>query len=154
VLRLPVVRSAIGFGGALADRAHRREVLLWIGIVAALLIGVIPFSRHIVASIVGVAPYGLSSFLASLLLFFAPITCLGALITYSIRISLRKLDTIAQVHGDLYALATIGSVLGVFGTSYILIPLYTIPTILYGLSVAVLVATLYTVLPPRTTYES
>jgi CBS-domain-containing membrane protein len=60
------------------------------------------------------------------------------LVTYTIRTYVTDLSTVGQVHGDLYMVATVGSVVGVFTTSYLLIPTFTVTHIFYGLGVAVL----------------
>ena len=98
-----------------------------------------------------VAPYfGYSggAFIGAMLLFFIPIMFLSAITTYVIRIFVKTLDAIGKIHGDLYALATIGSVVGVFGTSYILVPFFTIPTILYSLSVSIFLLSISIFLSP------
>ncbi len=132
--------SAVGYygGGMIADRTQRKEVFLWITASASICIILIPTLRSILSMVVPHTSYGIGALIGSMFLFFMPVMFLSALITYSIRVFVRNLDTIARVHGDLYALATIGSIVGVFSTSYILIPLFTIPHILYGLGITIL----------------
>lgn len=126
--------SAMGYygGGMLADRIQRKEVFLLITASASICIILIPTLRSILSMIAPHTSYGIGALIGSILLFFMPVMFLSTLITYSIRVFVKNLDTIARVHGDLYALATIGSIVGVFSTSYILVPLFTIPHILYG----------------------
>lgn len=125
--------SAIGYycGGVLADRTRRKELFLWIAVVASACIMLIPALRIVVSAIAQDTFYGIGALVGSILLFLTPVTLLSMLVTYTIRVFTTTLDTIAQTQSDLYALATIGSVVGVFGTSYVLIPLLTIPSILY-----------------------
>jgi hypothetical protein len=76
--------------------------------------------------------------LSAIILFLPPALFLSMLVTYAIRIHVTDMESIAQVHGDLYAVATLGSIVGVFATSYYLIPTFTVPHILYGVGIFVL----------------
>lgn len=132
--------SAAGYygGGVLADRIQKREIFVWIAASASACIMLIPASRGVM-SLVSVTSYGIGALIGSLFLFVAPVMLLSALTTYTIRVFVKDIDTVARVHGDRYALVTAGSVAGVFGTSYLLVPLVTVPHILYILGVVLLV---------------
>ncbi len=147
--------TALGYygGGRLADHVQKKEVFLWITACASIFIVLIPTFRSIMNSTASNSSYGVDALIGSTLLFFIPILCLSALITYSIRFFVKNLDTIAQVHGDLYALATFGSILGVFGTSYILVPLFSIPHIFYGLGGILLLIGVLAALPSNVMNE-
>lgn len=132
--------SAAGYygGGVLADRIQKREIFVWIAASASAGIMLIPASRGVM-SLVSVTSYGIGALIGSLFLFVAPVMLLSALTTYTIRVFVKDIDTVARVHGDRYALVTAGSVAGVFGTSYLLVPLVTVPHILYILGVVLFV---------------
>lgn len=140
LIGVTLTASALGYyaGGRLADHVQKREVFLWLTAGASMFIILIPTFRNIMDIVALNLSYGVGALIGSMFLFFVPIVCLSALTTYTIRLFVKDLDTMAQVHGDLYALATFGSVLGVFGTSYILVPLFNIATILYGLGATLL----------------
>jgi MFS family permease len=135
-----LVGNAVGYyaGGLLADRFQKKEVFFWLAACASVLIMLIPALRSVMNSVVLYFSYGIGALLGAVLLFFVPVICLSALTTYTIRVFVRDLDTVAQVHGDLYALTTIGSVVGVFSTSYVLIPLFAVTHILFGLGAILL----------------
>ncbi len=139
IIGVPLLGSAVGYygGGVLADRMQKKEIFLWLAAGASLFIILIPTLRSVMSLVALYVSYGVGALIGSMLLLFIPVVFLSALITYSIRVFVKNLDTIGQVHGDLYSLATIGSVVGVFGTSYILVPLFTIPHVLYGLGASI-----------------
>ncbi len=63
------------------------------------------------------------SFLAALLLFAVPVTLLGAVSPFAIRLALPTVETAGTVAGRLYGLSTIGSILGTFGAAIVAIPI-------------------------------
>ncbi|MEK7643178.1 MAG: fused MFS/spermidine synthase [Patescibacteria group bacterium] len=128
--------SSVGYygGGVFADYTQKKAVFLWLVAGASISIALIPLLRSALSVVAPYFGYSGGALMGAMLLFFVPTMFLSATTTYIIRIFVKNLDTIGQVHGDLYALATIGSVAGVFGTSYILVPFFTIPHILYGLT--------------------
>lgn len=146
--------SAVGYyvGGTLADRVHGKRPLLWIAMGASVSIALIPSIRDAIVLVAQHAPYGIVALVSSICLFFAPTAFLSALITYSIRVSLGSVSTLARVNGNLYALATIGSFVGVFSTGYVLIPLFTVPSIVYGLSAVLFVCAIAASFPSVATW--
>jgi spermidine synthase len=66
----------------------------------------------------------LGSFLGVLILFSLPVTLLGCVSPFAIRLALRETDRAGTVSGRMYALSTLGSILGTF-----LPVLWLIPTI-------------------------
>ncbi len=117
-------------GGRLADRFPREEILYQLTAVAALLIALLPFvSRPILQySQEAFATYSLGVFWGSLLvvmlLLAVPITLLGCVSPYAIRLSLEDGDVkqSGSVAGKLYAISTVGSLLGAFLPTLVLIP--------------------------------
>ena len=64
-----------------------------------------------------------ASFLTTLLLFSVPVTLLAMTSPFAIRITLRETEQAGNVSGGLYALSTVGSVLGAFLPTLLLFPL-------------------------------
>lgn len=82
-----------------------------------------------------------ASFLTTLLLFSVPVTLLAMTSPFAIRITLRDAGQAGNVSGNLYALSTIGSVLGAFLPTLLLFPLIgTSRTILLSGLLTLLVA--------------
>lgn len=135
-----LIGSAVGYycGGILADRIQRKDVFLWLAIGSSVFIILIPTSRGVMSLIPLYVSNGISAIAGSIFLFFVPNILLSTIITYTICVFVKNFNMIVRVHSDLYALATIGSIVGVFGTSYLLVPFFTIPQILYGLGITLL----------------
>jgi predicted membrane-bound spermidine synthase len=64
----------------------------------------------------------IGSFLAILILFSVPITLLGCVSPFAIRLSLDETDQAGRTSGKIYAISTLGSILGTFLPILVLIP--------------------------------
>jgi predicted membrane-bound spermidine synthase len=115
-------------GGRVADRYPRPAVLYGMTAIAAFLIGVIPFlSRPILSwSQSSFATYSIGVFYGSLvsviLLFAIPMIILGCVSPFAIRLRIDQLGKSGRTAGSLYAISTVGSILGTFLPVLWLIP--------------------------------
>ncbi len=133
--------SALGYyiGGYCADRyksIYTLRIFVGLGVVS---IVAIPLLRYGIPDLQQIFPSLLSLVISAMLLFMLPALTLSALTTYMIRVYVQTLESIGQVHGDLYTITTLGSIVGVFFTSYVLIPHFTVPHILYGAAACIAV---------------
>lgn len=116
-------------GGRLADRRPDPTILYGLAAVAAVAIGTIPFvARPLLgASLVAFRDLDAGAFYGSLagtlLLLAPPITLLGFVSPFAIRLQLVDVRSAGQTAGSLYALSTIGSIAGSFLPVLVLIPL-------------------------------
>ncbi len=107
-------------GGRLADRYPSNQVLCVITATAALSILVIPFvSQGVLAwSVTGIAQLSVSIFFSSLLgtilLFAIPVTLLGLVSPFAVRLATQDIRKSGRTSGSLYAISTFGSILGAF----------------------------------------
>jgi spermidine synthase len=117
-------------GGKWADRKPYYRVLYQITAWASLLIGVAPFiARPVLSwSVQGFAQYTIGILAGSLLgviaLFSVPVTLLGCVSPFAIRLSMaqKSVESSGNVAGGLYALSTVGSLVGTFLPVLVLIP--------------------------------
>jgi spermidine synthase len=131
VIGLILLYLSVGywFGGRWADRRPDPRVLGRIVLVSALVIAVLPFvSRPVldltvrgldavsVGAVVG-------SFFAALALFAVPVTLLGTVSPFAIRLALGDVRQAGETAGRLYAVSTVGSILGTFLSAIVAIPL-------------------------------
>ena len=151
IIGLILVYLSLGYwiGGKVADRRPEPRLLGWIVLVAALVIAALPF---IARPLLDLTVQGLDtisvgavvgSFFAALLLFAIPVTLLGAVSPFAIRLALADVNEAGAVAGRLYALSTVGSILGTFVSALITIPLIgTQRTMLGAAALLVLAAAL------------
>jgi spermidine synthase len=131
IIGLILVYLSVGYwiGGKVADRRPEARLLGRIVLLAALMIAALPF---VARPILDLAVRGfdsvdvgavVGSFFAALLLFALPVTLLGAVSPFAIRLALDDVGEAGAVAGRLYALSTIGSILGTFLSAIVTIPL-------------------------------
>ena len=147
---------SIGYwlGGRLADRRPDLRVMCKIVQVAA--IGTVlvpllgrPFLGGAVEALDEIAAGAfLGSLLAVTVLLAVPILLMGTVAPFAIRLSVSTVEESGQIAGRLYAISTIGSLVGVFLSALLLIPLVGTQRtfIVFALAMSVVAAT---ALPPR-----
>jgi spermidine synthase len=148
VIGLILVYLSIGywFGGKLADRRPERALLGRIVLVAAAAIALIPFiARPVLDATVqqlDTASLGaaVGSFFAALALFAVPVTLLGIVSPFAIRLALPSVENAGAVSGRLYGLSTIGSILGTFAAAIVFIPFAGTQRTMVGTAVALALA--------------
>jgi predicted membrane-bound spermidine synthase len=140
LISVTMIALAIGYfvGGRWADRAQRTGLSLIIAI-AALLTLLIPWITRPV--LLATDPLGLraGAFVSSLILFLPSLTMLGMVGPFAIKLSTSRLDGIGSSAGSIYAVSTVGSVVGTLVLGFFLFPLLGSREILIGLGVALLV---------------
>lgn len=153
-----LVGLSIGYfiGGRVADRHPDPRLLCTLTTIAALAAGLIPFiSRPILSWSVtgfnqvfsGNASGGIGLFLASLfgilLLFTIPTVLLGMVSPFAVRLSVRQVGTTGESAGSLYALSTVGSIIGAFLPVLVLMPAWGVRATILALALALLLASLW-----------
>jgi spermidine synthase len=131
IIGLILVYLSLGYwlGGKLADRRPEPRLLGFLVVVAAVFIAVTPF---VARPVLDLALRGLDavsvgavvgSFFAALALFAVPVTLLGAVSPFAIRLALGDVGEAGTIAGRLYALSTVGSIVGTFLSAIVTIPL-------------------------------
>ena len=131
VIGLVLASLSLGYwlGGRLADRHPSPRALGGIVLSAAVLIAAVTFvARPLLdLSVEGLdqlsAGAVIGSFFGVLLLFAPPVTLLGMVAPFAIRLAITNVADAGSVAGRLYALSTIGSLLGTFLSALVTIPL-------------------------------
>ncbi|MEA2636627.1 MAG: hypothetical protein QOH92_3394 [Chloroflexota bacterium] len=138
LIGLILIYLTIGYyaGGRLADWRPDSRLLFQLTAAAALLTAAIPIVSRPILSIAqsGFAQLSvglvLGSLISVIILFAAPVILLGMVSPFVIRLRIRELETAGNAAGAVYALSTLGSILGTFVPVFWLIPTYgTRPTI-------------------------
>jgi spermidine synthase len=147
LIGLTLAFLALGYflGGRLADRRPEPVVLYAVTAIAAVAIGTIPLvarplltgSLEAFRELDAGAFYG--SLAGTLLLLAPPVTLLGFISPFAIRLQLSDVASAGKTAGSLYALSTIGSISGSFVPVLVLIPLIGTAATFFVLSLALLV---------------
>jgi spermidine synthase len=145
VIGLVLAALSIGYwlGGRIADRRPCPQVLGGLVVAAGALVAVVPFAAQ---PFLDLTVRGLNdasagaivgSFLGSLVLFAPPVVLLGTAAPFAIRLVVSDVSVAGTVAGRLYALSTVGSIVGVFVPAIVTIELFGTQRTLVGTAVAV-----------------
>ena len=130
VIGLILVYLSLGYwlGGRFADRYPNERTLGFVVLFAAVTIAILPFATR---PLFGAAANAfdevsagafVASFVGTLLMFALPVTALGAVAPWAIRLAVTDIAEAGAVAGRLYALSTLGSIAGTFLPVLYLIP--------------------------------
>ena len=117
------------FGGRMADRRPELRALCLLVLLASALLGLVPLVAHpfLSLSVGAFDTYSIGAFAGSLLgvlvLVAVPVLMLGAVSPWAIRLRLRAVEGSGEVAGRMYAISTVGSLVGTFTSALVLIPL-------------------------------
>ena len=115
-------------GGRLADRGASLRGLTRLTLAAAVLLAVVPFvsGPFLRSSVDAFDSLSVGAFLGSLVavsvLIAAPVLLLGTVSPYAVRLCVTSVEEAGRVSGRLYAISTLGSLVGVFASALLLVP--------------------------------
>jgi spermidine synthase len=131
-------------GGKLADIKPDFNtfslVIFCAGILALLMPLVSPPIFDLVVSLNVGNRYG--PLLATTIILAPPSVLLGMVSPFAIRLLARTFADLGKVSGNLYSLSTIGSIIGVFLTVFVLIPEFGVNRIIYGVGLALVIVSM------------
>lgn len=130
VIGLMLLYLTIGYfiGGRWADRSPYHTTLYQIIIWGAFLSALIPIIARPVLVTAAKAVFGaeaslaLGSFISVIVLFSIPVTLLGTVSPFAIRLAVNNVDESGKTAGQIYAISTLGSLVGTFFPTLFLIP--------------------------------
>jgi spermidine synthase len=131
IIGLVLASLSLGYwlGGRLADRHPNRRLLGGIVLAAALLVAAVPFAARPLLDLSVQALDAVSagaivgSLLASVALFVPPVLLLGMVTPFAIRLAVTGVADAGRIAGRVFALSTVGSLLGTFLSALLFIPL-------------------------------
>lgn len=130
IIGLILIYLSVGYylGGSWADRSPRfstfYQILAWAG----LLVGLIPIASRPVLRFAADAFDNLQmgilfgSFIAVMILFILPVSLLGTASPFAIRLAITDSGKAGKISGRIYAISTLGSFIGTFLPTLLLIP--------------------------------
>jgi predicted membrane-bound spermidine synthase len=128
-------------GGKVADRQHNQIVLSTVLLLAGLMIMLDALGQKKVFEMIQffTTNPGWGSFIASCILFAFPSILFGIISPYAARLKMLSVTTSGTTVGSLYALSTLGSIIGTFLAGFVFIPLIGSTKILLILSIVLVV---------------
>jgi predicted membrane-bound spermidine synthase len=147
VIGLELLFLTIGYrlGGRLADRRPDPNLLGLLMLIAGLTTAPIPLLARpiLAASASAFTSFSIGVFFGSffgvLLLMTVPMVLLGMVAPFAIRLSLNDVQTAGNTAGSLYALSTIGSIVGTFLPVLVLVPQFGTNMTFYFFAVALVI---------------
>jgi spermidine synthase len=130
LIGLILLYLSVGYflGGWLADRFPSERALALLLLIAAASMALIPFISGPILQqgVIGLSQANVSILVGSLesvlLLFLVPVTLLGMVPPFAIRLTMTRLQKAGSSSGGIYMLSTLGSILGTFLPVFWLIP--------------------------------
>ncbi len=130
-IAIVLVALSIGywFGGRMADRRPTLPALCATVLAASVLMALVPFVSHpfLTLSVEAFDQYSVGAFAGSLfgvlVLVAVPVLMLGSVSPWAIRLKMHSVEDSGEVAGRMYAISTVGSLLGTFAAALLLIPL-------------------------------
>jgi spermidine synthase len=140
LISVTMIALALGYfvGGLWADRARRTGLALIIALAGITTLAIPWLTRPI---LLATDPLGLrmGAFVSALTLFSPSLTLLGMVGPFAIKLSTERLDGIGSAAGSIYAVSTVGSVIGTLALGFFLFPLVGSREILIALAILLLV---------------
>ena len=130
VIGLILLYLTVGYfiGGRWADRSPYLHTFYSILVWGAFLCSLIPLVARPVLRVAAQAVIGaeaalaIGSFISVLVLFSVPITLLGCVSPFAIRLAITNPNDAGRISGQIYAISTLGSIVGTFVPTLFLIP--------------------------------
>jgi spermidine synthase len=130
IIGLILIYLTLGYflGGRWADRSPHPRTLYWIVAWAAFTLGVVPYIADPVLRLAANAFDNLQigilagAFVGVMVLFTIPITLMGMISPFAIRLSMEDAGHAGNTAGTIYGISTIGSFIGTFLPTLVLIP--------------------------------
>ena len=143
VSQIGVILAALAMGyscgGLMGDRYPRASMLAWLLVPAGLITGLIPnfapalldaiILRHPAEEAIPLLWQKLDPALGSTLIFLLPCFVLATLPPFVIRLATRSVSHVGKISGLIYAASTVGSIVGVFVSGYVLIDYMSLSSI-------------------------
>ncbi len=138
------------WGGRLADRRPRVSVLALILAGAAVWVGALAVWNDsvLIALMTGTIDVRTSSVIAAVALFAVPGVLMGMVSPYAVRLKMSTVDRSGRTVGNLYAISTVGSIIGTFLAGFVLVATMSNSSILVLVAATLLAASLLTSIHP------
>ncbi len=130
------------YGGKMADKYHSIKTLATVLVIAALAMLVMNLTKNIIIKSIATLEWTLivKSVISSIILFSIPSFLLAFVTPFAVRLEIHGVEDSGQTAGSIYAISTIGSIVGTFVSGFVFISLlgtnqiiWMLAAILFGL---------------------
>jgi len=146
IISIVLLSLSIGYwlGGKKADKSPSFNFFFKIIFFSSILVLFIFGNRNYYLSFIEKTnlDYKFKVLLASLIMFLPINFLLGMISPYAVRLKLKKTNQAGSISGNLYAISTLGSIIGTFLTGFFLIPMISITKIVYLISIILFINSL------------
>ena len=130
-------------GGKLVDRFPFRKTLGWLLLLSGIAaLTIIPLTNIIAAYRFNV-PLMIRIFIVTAVIFFLPGCILGTISPVVVRLTLKNLDNAGNVIGKIYAVSTLGAIIGTFATGFLLISWMGTRSIILTMGIILILAAIF-----------
>ncbi|MCD4729473.1 MAG: fused MFS/spermidine synthase [Bacteroidales bacterium] len=147
IIGVILLSLSVGYmwGGRIADKNPRADILSVYIFIAGLFIILSTFIKDLLLDFLlsSISNVKIVSIVSSLLLFTIPSVLLGMVSPFAARIKMKTIKKSGSTVGNLYAISTIGSIIGVFLAGFYFIPNFKITSILLLLAIALIGTSLF-----------
>jgi len=147
IIGVILLSLSVGYmwGGRIADLKPRADILSMYIFIAGLFIILSTFMKDFLLDFLlnTISNVKVVSIVASLLLFTIPSVLLGMVSPFAARIKMKTVEKSGSTVGNLYAISTVGSIIGVFLAGFYFIPNFKITNILLIFSIILITTSLF-----------
>lgn len=142
VIGVILLSTSVGnyLGGKIADKSKEdnqkleKNIIISI-IISGLLVWMIPITQRFFITTINsfISNIKIGAIIATLILFFLPSMFIGTMSPIIIKRKMNKLENVGRTSGNIYAIATLGSIAGTFLGGFFLVPNFGSNEILFVL---------------------
>ncbi len=156
LISVTLLSLSLGYfiGGILADRKLSFTILSYLLMAAGLSILLIPLISGFVIGIIRSLELRLAVIASAFLIFVFPLTLLGTVSPYVIKLRAGSMENVGRSAGSLYSLSTIGSVIAAILTGYVLVPKIGISNLVLLTGIIILMTAVINILYEKTFRQS
>jgi spermidine synthase len=137
LITITLISLSIGYwlGGILSDRHNNLDLFYSLILGSGFFVMLIPLIQNPVSLAMTSLGPRLGCLTTAFILFTVPLTLLGMIAPFSLKLSLKEIHRAGKISGNLYALSTLGGILGTLLVGFWLIPTLGLKNILLTISI-------------------
>jgi spermidine synthase/MFS family permease len=147
IIGVILIALALGYsiGGKISQLFNDFKVFYLIGLMGGILAFALPIVLGLIfnrfPTFANNVPFweSLGSFMVSLVIFGIPVAFLGMLSPFAVRLISNEVNSVGNKAGSLYSLSTIGSVIGIYISTFITVPYWGVKNTFFAMAIMMIV---------------